>query len=148
MATLLNEAVRKQVKDILKEMQQPVNILFFGSATQNCDYCQQTLQLLEEVASLDDRLHLLQYDFERDSAMVNDYQINKVPAIALSPGDGKQPKTTGIRFYGIPAGSEFTTLINDIIMVSKRDSGLSRETREFLKSLKTPVHLQVFVTPT
>jgi glutaredoxin-like protein len=38
-------------------------------------------------------------------------------------------------------------LINDILIVSKRDSGLTKETREFLKNLDKPLHLQVFVTP-
>jgi glutaredoxin-like protein len=39
-------------------------------------------------------------------------------------------------------------LINDILIVSKRDSGLDAKTREFLKNLDRPLHLQVFVTPT
>jgi alkyl hydroperoxide reductase subunit AhpF len=39
-------------------------------------------------------------------------------------------------------------LINDILIVSKRDSGLDTKTREFLKNLDKPLHLQVFVTPT
>jgi alkyl hydroperoxide reductase subunit AhpF len=33
-------------------------------------------------------------------------------------------------------------------MVSRRDSGLDAKTREFLKNLDKPLHLQVFVTPT
>ena len=33
-------------------------------------------------------------------------------------------------------------------MVSSRDSGLKETTREFLKALPSPLHLQVFVTPT
>ena len=54
----------------------------------------------------------------------------------------------GIRLSGIPAGHEFTTLINDLVMVSKQDSGLSPAVRERLSKLENPVNLQVFVTPT
>ena len=54
----------------------------------------------------------------------------------------------GIRYAGIPSGHEFSSLIHDLILVSGRDSGLGQETRNFLKSLDSPVLLQVFVTPT
>jgi glutaredoxin-like protein len=47
----------------------------------------------------------------------------------------------------MPSGYEFSTLINDILAVSRRNSGLTETTREFLKQLNQPVHLQVFVTP-
>ena len=39
-------------------------------------------------------------------------------------------------------------MIADIVMVSRRISGLSEETRAQLKEMTTPLHLQVFVTPT
>ena len=54
----------------------------------------------------------------------------------------------GIRFFGIPTGYEFGALIEDIIMVSKRDSGLAPKTREILAQLGEPVHMHVFITPT
>ena len=38
---------------------------------------------------------------------------------ALSDGD--QVVDLGVQFSGIPAGYEFSTLINDIILASKRD---------------------------
>ena len=57
-------------------------------------------------------------------------------------------KDSGIRFYGIPSGYEFTSLLEDIIDVSKGDSGLSEASKALVKEIKQPVHLQVFVTPT
>ena len=54
----------------------------------------------------------------------------------------------GIRFYGIPSGYEFSTLIQDIVMLSRGDSGLSEQTKAQLDMLEDSVHLQVFVTPT
>ncbi|MBI4928736.1 MAG: thioredoxin family protein, partial [Anaerolineae bacterium] len=54
----------------------------------------------------------------------------------------------GIRFKGIPSGHEFTSLVNTLLIVSRRESGLSADTRQFLKELTQPIHLQVFVTPT
>jgi glutaredoxin-like protein len=54
----------------------------------------------------------------------------------------------GVRFAGIPSGHEFSSLIEGLILVSGRDSGLSGEIRKQLRGLKNPVLLQVFVTPT
>ncbi len=54
----------------------------------------------------------------------------------------------GIRFYGIPSGYEFTSLIEAIVSVSTGETGLSAESLEVLARLTEPVHLQVFVTPT
>ncbi|HSQ16551.1 MAG TPA: glutaredoxin, partial [Anaerolineales bacterium] len=54
----------------------------------------------------------------------------------------------GIRYAGIPSGYEFSSLIQSLVLVSGRDSGLAPETRQALADLKQPVLLQVFVTPT
>jgi alkyl hydroperoxide reductase subunit AhpF len=69
--------------------------------------------------------------------------VDKIPAIAVL---GK--KDYGIRFYGIPAGYEFTTLIEDIMNVSAGESGLSKEAKQAIAQVKTPVTIQVFITPT
>ncbi|MEI7846578.1 MAG: thioredoxin family protein [Chloroflexota bacterium] len=62
--------------------------------------------------------------------------------------DGDLVKDFGIQYSGVPSGHEFSTLINDIVLVSSRDSGLSAQVREELKKLEKPLHMQVFVTPT
>ncbi len=49
---------------------------------------------------------------------------------------------------GFRPGYEFSSLIHGIIMISRRDSGLSEKTRKYLSSLNQTVLLQVFVTPT
>jgi glutaredoxin-like protein len=61
---------------------------------------------------------------------------------------GEQSRDYGIRYFGIPSGYEFSSLIEDIMMVSSGQSGLSAATKEVLANLEKPVHLQVFVTPT
>ena len=69
--------------------------------------------------------------------------MDKVPATAVRDG-----KDYGIRFYGLPAGYEFSTLLDAIVEVSKGDSRLRPESREKLAKIAQPVHLEVFVTPT
>jgi glutaredoxin-like protein len=54
----------------------------------------------------------------------------------------------GIRFYGIPAGFEFTSLIHTIRMIGTATSQIDEATVEALAAVEEPVHMQVFVTPT
>jgi glutaredoxin-like protein len=148
MSELLNEDIRGQVREAFAEMQNPVQIVFFDSSD-NCEYCQDTRQLLEEVVALSDKVGLSTYNLETDAAVASQYRVDKAPAfvVAVANPDGKFTDT-GIQYSGIPSGHEFSTLIQDILLVSSRDSGLKEATRAFLKAVKNPIHLQVFVTPT
>jgi len=124
-----------------------VQLLFFGSK-ENCDYCNETEQLLSEISEVDEKISLSVHDIDDDAALANEYHVDMTPAIVVAAKDGEQIIDLGIRFAGIPAGYEFSTLINDILLASKRDSGLSEATREFLKKLEQPLLLQVFATST
>lgn len=147
MEKLLNEQVVSQIRQAFAQMKEPVQILFFGSQD-NCEYCADTRQLLEEVAAVDEKLGLSIYDLQENADMAAKFNVDKAPAVVIAAKDGEQVIDFGVQYSGIPAGHEFGTLINDIILVSGRDSGLSEEVREFLKNLEKPLHLQVFVTPT
>ena len=147
MQKLLNDAISAQVKEVFQGLDQPVAVLFFGQQ-ENCEYCDDTRQLLDEVCALSSLLHVDVYDLEKDSDIVNQYHVDKTPLTILAGQDGNEIIDFGIRFAGIPAGSEFTSLINSIVMVSNRNSGLQQATRDYLKTLNSPVELQVFVTPT
>jgi len=148
MATkLLNENIAQQVRDFFDQLQEPVQVLFFGKK-EGCDYCADTLQLIEEVVSLSDKLELSVNDLDLDADLARRYNVDKAPALVLAGRDGDQIFDFGVRYAGIPAGHEFSSLIHDLVLVSGRDSGLSQPTRGFLKGLTSPVRLQVFVTPT
>lgn len=147
MEKLLNEQTVSQIKEAFEQMKEPVQILFFGS-TENCDYCADARQLLEEVVAIDEKLGMSVYDLQADAAVAGKFNIDKAPGVVIAAKDGDQITDFGIQYSGIPSGHEFSVLINDILLVSGRDSGLSAETREFLKNLEKPLHMQVFVTPT
>lgn len=147
MEKLLNQQVVQQIGEAFAEVDHPVQILFFGSE-ENCEYCDQTQQLLSEVSEISDKVGLSIYDLKKDAAVAAQYKVDKAPAIVIASKDGDQIVDLGVQFSGIPAGYEFSSLISDIIIASKRDSGLSAATREFLKTLTQPLLLQVFVTPT
>jgi alkyl hydroperoxide reductase subunit AhpF len=137
MAKLLNDKIAQQVREAFWQLKEPVEVLFF-SQKNGCKTCQDTRQLVEEVVDLSEKLSLVEYDLEKD----------KAPTLVITGREGDRVIDYGIRVAGIPAGHEFSVLIQDLILVSGRDSGLSLKTREFLKILNKPVNLQVFVTPT
>ena len=147
MATLLNANVVKQIEDAFAPMKESVHILYFGEK-ENCDYCADTQQLLQEVVEISDKLSLDIYDLKDDSDIAEKFNVDKAPGIVIAAKDGDTVSDYGVRFAGIPSGHEFTSLIQDILLVSGRDSGLSQDMRDFLKNLTEPVLMQVFVTPT
>lgn len=147
MEKVLDDQITTQIKQAFDGIEQPVQVLLFGSR-ENCDYCNETQQLLEEVTALSDKVELSVYDVNDDQEIASSFNVTNAPGIIIAAKENADVKNMGIQFSGIPSGHEFSTLINDILMVSRRDSGLDTKTREFLKSLNKPLHLQVFVTPT
>jgi len=53
-----------------------------------------------------------------------------------------------VRFFGIPSGYEFGSLIEDIVDMSRGETSLSPESKQKLAALTSDIHIQVFVTPT
>lgn len=144
---LLNNDIVSQVTGIFNELKEPVQVLYFGDTT-NCDYCEDTLQLITEITDLSDLIELAVYDIKEDHNLAEQYKVDKAPGIVIAGRDGDQILDYGIRFAGIPSGHEFSSLIHTLLLVSARDSGLRDETRDALNNLTTPVHMYVFVTPT
>ncbi len=144
---LLDDNITSQVREAFASLKEPVKVLFFGSQD-NCQYCDDTQQLLEEVTALSEKLSLDIFDLEQDAEVAARYQVDKAPGIVIAAQNGDEIVDYGIRYAGIPSGHEFSSLITDLIQVSGRDSGLREETRAFLRNLKEPVHMMVFVTPT
>jgi alkyl hydroperoxide reductase subunit AhpF len=144
---LLNDDITTQVRQVFGQLVEPVEVLFFGSKD-GCVACEDTLQLVREVTDLDDRLSLSVYDVEADREVAQRYKVDKTPGLVIAGRDSDRLTDYGIRFAGIPAGHEFSSLVHDLLLVSNRDSGLSDPTRAFLRGISKPVLLQVFVTPT
>jgi glutaredoxin-like protein len=147
MPSLLNDEIKSQVSEVFSQLDQQVQVLFFGKQD-DCQYCDDTQQLLEEVTSLSEKLDLSIYRLDEDNAIAQEYNIDKAPGFVIAGKDGDQILDYGIRYAGIPSGHEFSSLINDFLLVSGRDSKLGDDVREMLQGLTKPVNLLVFVTPT
>lgn len=140
--SLIKEPQQKQLEEAFKELDGNVKLVVFTQEME-CQYCEQNRLLMQDIADLSDKIAVEVYDFVSDSDAVEKYKIDKIPATVV---EGE--KDYGIRFYGVPAGYEFTSLIGSIVAVSKGESDLSEETKSALGELKDPVHIQVFITLT
>lgn len=147
----------------------------FVPGRQDCATCGETAELLDELTGLSDRLHLTTHNLVADPSVAARYGVSEVPTIlvrrradgadtgaagmadlaaapAATNGASTAPAAsepgTNVRFLGLPAGYEFSTLLADIVDVSKGQTDLSAEALEAVRAIDTPVHIQVFVTPT
>ncbi|HKZ87740.1 MAG TPA: thioredoxin family protein [Candidatus Bathyarchaeia archaeon] len=133
------EAIRSEFKE---KLEKPVKIVMFTQELE-CRFCSDTRQLVQDMATLSDKITVEIYDFVANGDKAKQYGIDKIPALAII-GE----KDFGVRIYGIPYGYEMQTLIDAIINVSRGKTDISDKTREVLADIKAPVHIQVFVTLT
>lgn len=140
--SLIQDKDRKAIGDQLAGLTNTVNLVNFTQELE-CQYCRETSQLMKELAGISDKINSHVYNFITDKEQTDKFKVEQIPATIIMGDDDR-----GIRFYGIPSGYEFVTILDTIKMVSAGDSELSTATKNFLKTLKEPVNLKVFITPT
>ncbi|MGD2119280.1 MAG: FAD-dependent oxidoreductase [Chromatiales bacterium] len=140
MTDIIDDKTLEEVRKLLNELQNPVELVFF-SQTPACDTCRQQAEILQLLNGLSDQLKLTTYDLIEDAEQARSYQVSKVPATCVI---GAQDY--GIRFYGITAGYEFSSLIEDILMVASGESGLDPEVEALSELIDQPTQLEVMVT--
>ncbi len=136
-------------REFRKELKNDVTIRLFTQGSlllsvpgRECQYCPQTQQLMEELTALSPKLHLEVYSFYSQNEEVAKYGVERIPAIVMGDDDNAR-----LKYYGIPMGYEFATLLEDIRTLSRGVSPLTMDTRKKLRKVNQPVHIQVFVTP-
>jgi glutaredoxin-like protein len=141
--SLLTAEQKDQVKArFARNLLNPVTLTVFTQEFE-CDYCKENRELAQDIASSSDKIKLEIFDLMKDKEKAKEFGVDKVPATVIRGSGGSQ-----VKFYGVPAGYEFSTFLTDIILLSRGVTELKTETKNALAGLKTPVHLQVFVTPT
>jgi len=177
--TIIAETDRAAVRDLLaNHLESAVELLFFTENRSACSEmagvertsCDETAELLSDLASLSDRVQLTSHDVVTDPLSATTYNVSAVPTVLIrrlenpdnaerepsnlgdrSPEERRTgptiPPGEGVRFVGQPGGYEFTTLLSDIVDVSKGESGLPPAILAAVHAVDRPVHIQVFVTP-
>lgn len=136
-------------KALAERLVDPVTLTVFSQhdsglvlpAHMTCQWCAETVALVQELSQLSDKLSVQVVDFLSEGHRASALGVDKIPAIVVG-NSGR------IKFYGIPAGYEFASLVEAIVDVSTGRTSLAEATKERLSRLPKEVHIQVFVTPT
>ncbi|MEO2152813.1 MAG: thioredoxin family protein [Aquificota bacterium] len=145
---LLNEEVRQQVKQIFdNEVKAPVKAVLFTRAIncETCPYAEQLLKELAEVAPEKFSVEVVSTAQPEGEEKAKSFGLDpeRVPAIVLLDKEGKD---RGIHYIGLPAGLEFSTLMNAIILASLDEIQMDDRTKELLQQINQPLDVKVFVT--
>ncbi|MBO1438651.1 thioredoxin family protein [Meiothermus sp. CFH 77666] len=145
----LDEKIQGQVREMLAPIQNPVELVVFTTSGielpgQEVGLQDETLGLLKEVVALNPNLSLEQRSLHADPE-AQALGLNYAPTILLRE---KGSNRSNIRFLGLPAGYEFSTLIEALLMLGTGDSKLGEKSQADLQKVTAPVRMQAFVTPT
>ena len=147
---LLTPEDQHQLRADFAQMSRQVHLVFF-TQTLDCETCLQTRQILDELPSLSDRIIVDEVNFILEPERAAQYGIDRVPAIAVASDTRTKPppgwKDSRIRFLGIPAGYEFVSLVQAILLAGGRAPQLTDASRERLAAVDRPVTMKVFSTP-
>lgn len=141
---LLSEQDRQTVRTHLAGISRPVTILFFTQTFGAPETVAMAKQVLDELVSLNDQLTIEEVNFVLEKERAATYGIEHIPALVLLAGG----QDTRIRFLGAPAGYEFMSLVEALLLAGTGVSGLSDTSKALLAERVTePVDIRVFVTP-
>ncbi len=139
----IEDKILNEIKGMFQTIETDVTLHMF-TKRDHCLLCNETLNLVQQVTAQSDKVTLKLCECDINSEEAKKWKIERHPAIVVE-GQSKGL----IRFYGIPSGYEFGSLIESIIMSGKTNgSDLEPELVEEIKAIDKPLHLQVFVTPT
>ena len=141
---LLSPQDEATLKDHLSVITIPVQLVLFTQAIGGSESGAITKQVLGEIASLNDKVTIVEKSFVLDTEDKNKYKVDKEPAIVIL-SDGID---TRMRMYGAPTGYEFVGLVEAILIAGTGKIDLDPETMTWIQAVDKPTHIQVFSTPT
>ena len=141
---LLSPQDEATLKNHLSVITLPVELVLFTQTFGASETGEITKQVLNEVASLNDKITVVEKNFVLDTEDKTKYKVDKAPAIVIL-SDGVD---TRMRMYGAPTGYEFVGLVEAIIIAGTGKIELDPETMQWIQAVDKPTHIQVFSTPT
>jgi thioredoxin reductase (NADPH) len=137
---ILPEKHREQLATLFETLVNPVNIHIFTQPGQNDQVNEFATAFCRDLSRISDKivLHHALLDSEEAKKQGADFS----PTLLL------EPERYAIRYVGAPLAEEGRSFLEAVLMISRRDSGLAKESRELLSALNTRRLIKVFVSPT
>jgi alkyl hydroperoxide reductase subunit AhpF len=144
---LISTADQERLRDAFGEMTRRVRLLFF-TQTLGCETCIQTRQILDELPPLSDKIAIEEVNLILEGDKAKAYAVDRAPGIAVTYEEGDSFVDSRIRFLGAPAGYEFISLVQAVLLAGGRPPALADASRARIAAVDRPVVMQVFTTPT
>lgn len=140
---LMSDDVKSEVKEFLQQLERPVTVAFYPVAGDPASDAMQ--ELWHDLSDLNPKL-VIEPKGDRPDPIYPETPEELESSVSVFSVDG-QP--TGIRYLGFPGGHEFGAMLEALRDVSRNTvPELTEGTRAYLEHVTTPIHLEVFVTPT
>ena len=139
---LMDQKTADEVRKRLEGLAGPVKIVFFKESLL-CRTCGPAEDFFKEVCALTAKVDLEIYNRVTEPEKAAAYGVTLTPAAVIEGPNGAR-----VRFYGIPAGYEFVSLLEGLKNSAAASQALEPGTLAALAGIKAPVNIKVFVTPT
>lgn len=141
---LLSDADRQTLTQHLAPITKKVDLLLFTQTFGATESGLIARQVLDEVASLHEKISVVEKNFVLDTEDKAKYGIDKAPAVVVL-SDGQD---TRMRMFGANTGYEFVPLVEAALMAGTGNVELMPSSLEAIAAVDKPMHIQVFSTPT
>lgn len=140
MSEIFNRKVLEQIKDGLKEIENPIKIITFTEDGK--PVCDEVVNMMTQLSALNNKIEFIKYDIIRNSDIALKYGIDKVPGTTLLANN----KHTGIKFYGIPGGHQLNSLLFAILESSRVTNLLENKLIDAIEQINKKINIKVFVS--
>jgi len=141
---LLSDNDAQVLRQHLSAIDTPVTLLLFTQTIGGSEGGPVAKQVLDEVASLNDRISVVEKNFVLDTEDRARYAVEREPAIVVL----RNGEDTRMRFLGAPTGYEFVPLVESILLAGTGQVELEPATVKMLEAVTSPTEIKVFSTPT
>jgi thioredoxin reductase (NADPH) len=133
------EQLQSQLEPLFKNLPHEVSLLLFTQPGKNDLFSSAARFLIRAVREVAPKVSLREYDLSHKTA--KKWNIERAPALLFDPDRYR------IRWLGAPIGEEARTLVETLVMMGHRASGLSEESLKVLKKIDSERQVKVFVSP-
>jgi alkyl hydroperoxide reductase subunit AhpF len=136
---MISDSGRDALKRELEKLEKTISLKVFTSEI-HCPACADTVTLCKTLAELSNgKITYEEISLDTQKELATKYKVELVPTIII--------EGTGVRYTGIPAGGEFTTFVQTIIMASTGNTELGH-LKSKLMEISKPVVVQTVITST
>lgn len=129
----LDATIKSQLQQYLQMLREPIVL---AEALDDSAGAKEMHSLLEEIASISDKVTLLQEDDTRKPSF----------AVKRAATHSKAKQAVGVRFAGIPLGHEFTSLVLALLHTGGHPMKLDQEKIDQIAAIEDKFHFETYVS--